>query len=741
MIVKQVTIILTLFLLLRGSFAEINPNEQANAAMDVIARAIPDQFNHFRVSVDFSLPKNFYEISVCDDVQIKASSGVAAVRGFYDYLRKFHKTQVAWEGNQLDFNFISGDCHKFNKTSDSEVIYFQNVCTFGYSYAWYTFEDWRKHIDWIAMHGINLVLAPFQEDVWHELYQKWGMTDEEIGEHFAGPTFFPWQRMGNFRGFGGPFSEHFMRYSSRLQQIVIHEYRKLGIKFALPSFAGHVPIAFKRIFPQTKFQETSRWMNFPKKFCCPLYLDPTDELFHKIGTEFLTKMIEKYNSSHIYFADPFNELKPPSNEPSYLKNVSTAIYNVMSAVDPEATWLLQGWMFHNAKDFWKERQMKAFLTAIPLGKMLVLDLHSDQFPQYEKTKSFYGQPFIWCNLHNFGGNHGNFGSAPLVASRAKAAFNNESLSMIGVGITPEGINQNHVVYEFTMDVAWQGKEGFDTKKWFKDYGKNRYGKIWRDDERAWETLHDSVYNYNGLKHIGGTDVALVSDSPSLGLEPWSFFHPNKVRTVVHELLSYRHRNMSKLYEYDVVDFTRQYLQNMIDLQYIAIIDGYRNKSVSAVKRHSHLFLHMVRNMNRILRTNENFLLGKWIKAARFLGSTEKEKNLFEFNARNQVTLWGPNGEISNYGIKQWSGLVKDYMYPRWRYFLKVLIKTMEMGEIFDEEYVLDCIRREIELPFGNSTKKYETETYGLSTDVARKILFQYKNVHIDPKWLEKYLNP
>lgn len=49
------------------------------------------------------------------------------------------------------------------------------------------------------MHGINLVLAPFQEDIWKDLYKKWGMTDQEIDEHFSGPAFFPWQRMVKFR--------------------------------------------------------------------------------------------------------------------------------------------------------------------------------------------------------------------------------------------------------------------------------------------------------------------------------------------------------------------------------------------------------------------------------------------------------------------------------------------------------------------------------------------------------------
>ena len=33
----------------------------------------------------------------------------------------------------------------------------------------------------------------------------------------------------------------------------------------------------------------------------------------------------------------------------------------------------------------------------------------------------------------------------------------------------------------------------------------------------------------------------------------------------------------------------------------------------------------------------------------------QDEKLFEYNARNQITLWGPNGEIKDYANKQWSG--------------------------------------------------------------------------------------
>ena len=37
------------------------------------------------------------------------------------------------------------------------------------------------------------------------------------------------------------------------------------------------------------------------------------------------------------------------------------------------------------------------------GKMIILDLYSEVVPQYQRLKSYYGQPYIWCMLHDFGG--------------------------------------------------------------------------------------------------------------------------------------------------------------------------------------------------------------------------------------------------------------------------------------------------------------------------------------------------
>lgn len=389
-------------------FAHTNPkpsaDKQAEATIALINRTIPTHAHLFEVTIRNDLPLHTFQLfkSISDDiVQIQATSGVIACKGFYHYLKFYCNSHISWDGSRIQIPDRLPDVN-ITETTQSRFIYYQNVCTWSYSFAWWQWKDWQRHIDWIAMQGITLTLAPVQEIIWHRVYTEFGLTQMEIDDHFSGPAFFAWQRMGNIRGFGGPLTKHFMLWSSSLQKQMINSLRDLGIAFALPAFAGHVPRAFQRIFPNATYSKmTGSWNRFPNEFCCPLFIEPLDPLFKKVGKIFLEKVIEEFgDSNHIYFSDPFNENDPSNLTSEYISQVSNSIYTTMKEVDPNAIWLLQAWMFLNP--IWNANLEKAFLTAVPTGHILVLDLHADIHPQYIQTVSFYGQPFIWCMLHNFG---------------------------------------------------------------------------------------------------------------------------------------------------------------------------------------------------------------------------------------------------------------------------------------------------------------------------------------------------
>ena len=84
--------------------------------------------------------------------------------------------------------------------------------------------------------------------------------------------------------------------------------------------------------------------------------------------------------------------------------------------------------------------------------MIILDLNSEVSPVWTHTQSYFGKPFIWCLLHNFGGTRAIYGNLTTIATGPIDAMNTPGSTMIGVGITPEAIEHNPVVYDLMVSL-------------------------------------------------------------------------------------------------------------------------------------------------------------------------------------------------------------------------------------------------------------------------------------------------
>lgn len=79
----------------------------------------------------------------------------------------------------------------------------------------------------------------------------------------------------------------------------------------------------------------------------------------------------------------------------------------------------------------------------------------------------------------------------------------------------------------------------------------------------------------------------------------------------------------------------------------------------------------------------NFLLGTWVADAKGWGYNASQQDNRINNALNQITLWGPDGEINDYAAKQWSGLVSAYYQPRWSMLVDALVTSARTGTPVD----------------------------------------------------------
>lgn len=517
--------------------------------------------------------------------------------------------------------------------------------------------------------------------------------------------------MGNIHSWGGPLSPEGRATLFTLQQRIIQLQRSFGMKVALPAFAGFLPLSIKRLYPNTTFSVVQRWNRFSEKYCCSLFLAPDQILFADIANRFQKRVIHSYGTDHIYFADPYNEVRPEKLNVQYINMVAAGIYRGMQSLDNEAVWLLQGWMFIDNL-IWSDELIRTFLTSVPLGKLLVLDLQSEQRPQYIRTKSYYGQPFIWCMLHNFGGTLGMHGSVKSVNEGISQALRMPNSSMIGVGITPEGINQNYVIYLLALDRAWSNSD-LNLTEWFANYATVRYGVENQNLQNAWHLLRDSVYSYTGNRTIHGKYI--IVKRPSFYLQSWVWYNSLDVYNAWGKLLlakPFVPLTHYDNYEYDLVDITRQYLQINAEYLYTNILKAYRQKRIYLYDILANRLMELFIDLEKILSTHVDFLLGVWLNAAQnFLPNitNETERRLYDFNARNQITIWGPNGEIIDYATKQWSGLIKDYHAPRWKLFLDELRFCLLSNNSFNYAEFIRKVFNLIEEPFSYQNKSYPSK--------------------------------
>ncbi|KAF6200694.1 hypothetical protein GE061_005138 [Apolygus lucorum] len=694
----------------------------------LIVRLLGDQYaSRFRIEITGELKENreWFNVSrrsFSDPVTITGSSGTAVSYGLHHYLKYELNCHVSWDGVQLDLPpFENMPVAEYEFSIPDRFRYYMNVCTFSYSYVWWNWTRWEREIDWMALNGFNLVLAfTGTEAVWKEVYLQLGLTQDEIDDHFSGPAFLAWNRMGNIRG-GAKLSDAWHMSQVSLQQKILQRMRSLGITPVLPAFAGHLPRAITRIFPHAKITYAARWNNFPDKYCCPALLLPSDPLFQRIGSMFMQKLNEMFGTDHMYNCDPFNEMLPNTTDLRVLNGYGKSIYSSMSAVDPEAVWMLQGWFLVNENYYWTYERAKAFLTAVPPGKMIVLDLQSELKPQFKKFDNFFGQPFIWCMLHNFGRTLGLQGALEQVKQGILEGRKEDE--MVGIGITMEGIETNYVVYDFFSEFVRDDE--LDIVRFSEDYSKRRYGEHNSAAESAWRALVTSVYNYTGDEANHGQYV--FNNRPSLKKKLKYWYTPEDVYNAWYLILKAAQdlKSPNNLFHVDVVDITRQGIQLILDDLYLNSTAAYLQKDLQTLKVVASKFLDVLDDLESILGSNERFMLGPWLESAKTSASTPLEKKVYERDARNQISLWGPNGEIRDYANKQWSGVVKDYFKPRWELYFKALKRAVRTGSPLNtSKYHKDLF--DIEQRFATSYDLYPTVPAGNPIQISEEI-FQKLN--------------
>jgi alpha-N-acetylglucosaminidase len=698
------------------------------AAEALVQRILPRHASQFLIEELEGTTGDAFEVeSRKGKIILRGNNGVAIASALYYYLNEYAHGQITWNGTNLDLpKTLPVVPVKVRKESPYQYRYYMNYCTFNYSMSWWDWPRWEKEIDWMALHGINMPLAiTGQEYIWYEVYRKMGFSEEDLQAFFSGPAYFAWFWMGNLDGWGGPLPRRWMESHRELQQKIVKRERELGMKPVLPAFTGHVPASFKKLFPHAKLKQT----NWGNGFDDTYILDAEDPLFTEIGKTFLKLQTEFYGTDHLYSADTFNENEPPSDAPAYLSQLSARVYEAMRSADPQAVWVMQGWLFYSDRKFWKAPQVQALLDAVPHDNMIILDLATEIEPVWKRTQAFYGKPWIWNMLHNFGGNISLFGRIEGVArGPAEALQDSTSGKLKGIGLTMEAIEQNPVLYELMTTHTWRDNI-IALNEWLPQYIHNRYGSKNSHALKAWDVLRTTVYNGKDIRD--GAESIIVARPTFESGRRWAqtklnYSPPDLLPAWDHLILAVPSCKKSDGFRYDLVDVTRQVLANYALVLHQELANAYRDKDLTRFIHHRDQFLALIDDLDKLLATRTDFLLGRWIADARKWGTTDEERNLYERNARNLITLWGgPDNRLHEYSNRQWSGLLSEFYKPRWEKFFHQAEEALRKGTAMNAND-FDATIRQWEWQWVNDRKDYPVLPTGDAINVATALYTRYR---------------
>ena len=678
---------------------------------------------------------------------IRGNSWVNIAVGINWYLKHHAGIHISWNNMNVKLPAVLPAVkQKERHETDLKLRYNFNYCTFSYTMAFWDWNRWQKEIDWMALHGINMPLAAVgTESVWRNMLLKLGYSEEEVGKFIAGPAFLAWWEMNNLEGWGGPLPLGWYKQQEALQKKILARMKEMGMKPVLPGYCGMVPHDVKQKLG-LNVTDAGRWNSYQR----PANLSPTDSRFAEIADLYYKELTRLYGKSDYYSMDPFHE---SGNDAAVdYGKAGEALMSAMKRANPHAIWVVQGW---------NENPRPQMIANLKVGDLLVLDLFSESRQNFEdfctgentsgpgkkdfstsKKEGIYGKhQWLFCLLENFGGNVGLHGRMDqllnnfYLATGKKDTPKQENSSLLtlhsslkGWGFTMEGSENNPVMFELMSELPWRA-EKITKEDWIREYCYARYGVHDATIEKAWILLAQSIYNCPKGNIQQGTHESIFCARPSLNsyqVSTWSlmsnYYDPEDTRQAAILLTNvaekYRGNNN---FEYDLVDICRQALADQGRKQYLKAMADYKSFSRQEFKKDSDRFLKMILLQDKLLGTRPEFRVGRWIEEARSLGKTAEEKDLYEWNARVQITSWGnricaDNGGLHDYGHKEWQGLLKDFYYLRWSTFMKSLASQLSLQDTPRIDWY------GLEESWTLQKNPYSSKAEGSPIDVAKEVI-------------------
>lgn len=654
-----------------------------HAAEGVLHRLLPAQAAQIELATLPSLDgRERFRISAASDrIRVAGSTPSALLFGVNWYLKYVAKMQVSTNGIRLGSGTLPLPSRTIELDTPYRYRYALNQNTDGYSSPYWDWPRWEHEIDVLALSGINaMIVERGMDSVLYGTFRDFGYTDQEMRGWITQPAHQNWQLMGNLCCFDGPISTTLMQQRAKSTQQIIARLRELGITPVLPGFYGIVPADFQRRFPAAHVVPQGEWAGFTR----PGWLDPRDPLFAKIAAAFYRHQHELFGDSRIYDMEVFQEGGDSGDVP--VPAAALRVQTALRTAHPDASWMMLAWQGNPRQDL---------LAGVDRQHLLIIDIDHDRVPRDDRAKDFQGAPFLFGGIWAFGG-RSTLGTRIDNYTERLPQIGRSNPNMAGTAVFPEGMDSNPFAFDLFTEMAWRHAP-VNAAQWAADYVERRYGAADPHALAAWRALLDSAYDIriDQVAFNSERDAAqesLFDAQPSLSTNRASHWSPEAMRyrpevfgRALGEMLQVAPAlRDSETYQYDLVDIARQTLANESRQRLPQIKAAYEAKDRTRFEALTRRWLALMDLQDRLLASNRDFLLGRWLAAVPAWASTPQEQARLEYDARSILTTWGDRkasegASLHDYGNKDWAGLTHDYYRLRWQTYFTALDGELRSG--------------------------------------------------------------
>jgi alpha-N-acetylglucosaminidase len=671
-----------LFTLTAAAAAQSPAPTSVAPAEAVLNRIMPHLAPQFHLTLHPNQPDAFHITGTPGNIQVDAATIPTLLYGVNWYLKYTAHLQISTNGLQLGSAHLvlPAPAQPITKPALYKTRYALNENADGYTAPYWSDSRWQHEIDILALSGTNAILIERGADlVLYQTFRDAGYSDLAIRNWITQPAHQNWQLMGNMCCFIEPISISLLHKRAASAQKIIASLRALGITPVLPGYYGIVPADFATLHPGAHVITQGDWNGFTR----PGWIDPRDPNFAKLAVSFYRHQHDLYGDSTLYDMEIFQEGGASGDVP--VGPAAKLVQTALLTAHPDASWFLMAW---------QNNPLPALLEAVDPSHLLIADIMQGRTPLPDRDKQFRGANWLFGGLWEFGGRTSL--GAPLYdyAVRFPKMAALPGSHIVGTALFTEGLDTNPFAFDLYTEMAWH-KEPVDLAPWTNAYALRRYGAPDEHAQRAWQILLHTAYSYragDGTSKGGDADAphdSLFDAQPSLTTihaGTWApenmHYDPAKLQPALTELLQVAPTlHNTETYQYDLVDVARQVMENQSRTMLPEIKAAYdahdRPKFVALTTQ----WLHRMQLLDNLLRTNQYFLLGRWLANVTPWASTPSELKQLNYDARSILTTWGDRhaseAGLHEYANRDYAGLTADYYAPRWKLYFDSLLVSLD----------------------------------------------------------------